>query len=289
MFRFKSIALLFLLSLSGIIQAIEPRTAAAIINTAKVLGAHAGIFIGTKIQRRWMLREVELYSVDELADLKRIVEPYVSTDVLNTIIGCIRKPTYFSRLSAPCSFNNLIIINPNIRLSSTCDLSDVEFAYLVLHEYGHVISGHTSTRKDITNVLKGLSLQLPLIALQLYGPQNINHAKIQQAVAWGYFFGTAFFTRRNEYVADDYAFNALKVDAPAGCVALEKILTQAHYTISQKISDKPSLFSRAKLSFFSWKTHPTIWSRYQHACKVAKKYGWKQEEQTIVSVDDIIK
>jgi len=283
----KSIVLLSLLMVSGAVQAIETQTIQVIANTARVCATHAAAFIFAKIQRRWMLREVQPYSADELADLKRIVEPYVSTDALNTILGCIRKPTYFSQLSFPCSYNNLIIINPNIRLQSACDLTDVEFAYIVLHEYGHIVHGDVSPRKDLTNMLKGLSLQLPLIAFQLYKP-NLNHTAIQQTVAYAYSIGSIFFTRAHEYAADDYAFNALKADAPAGCMALEKLYRAFHFTIAKKIDEKPYLRSRVKMTVFDF-IHPTLWTRYQRACTIAKKYGWKKPELTVAFAGDIAK
>lgn len=273
--RSKIIVLLLLLTTAGAAEAISPQLKNAFINfyTARECFNQVKALINTKIYRRWLLREVEAYSADEVAMLKRIVEPYVSTDDMNNILACIRKPKHLSQLVAPCSLCNLIVVNPRLLLPTTCNMTDVEFAYIVLHEYGHVINGHTNI-KDMLNLCKALSVNIPLIALQIYKPK-INHLIIQTITYKVYNESSNLLQRRKEFVADDYAFNVLKADAPAGCMALEKLYRAANYTINTKIGDKPSLFSKVKILYFD-RIHPTMWARYQHACKVAKKYGWKQ-------------
>jgi len=286
--RSKIIVLLLLLTTAGAAEAISPQLKNAFINfyTAYECYTQVKALVHIKIYRSWLLKEVEAYSADEVAMLKRIVEPYVSADDMNNILSCIRKPKHLSQLVAPCSLCNLIVVNPRLLLPTTCNMTDIEFAYIVLHEYGHVINGHTNIR-DMLNLCKALSINIPLIALQIYKP-NMRHVLIQKITYKVYNESSILLQRRKEFVADDYAFNALKADAPVGCIALEKLYKSANYTITTRICDKPSVLSKAKILYFD-RIHPTMWARYQHACRVAKKYGWKQEEQTIIAVGDIVK
>lgn len=303
--RSKIVFLLLLVIPSGAFGAISPRTKMMLVDATYSCGTQVvGLFF-KNVMRKQLLQQIDCYSADELARVKQVIEPYVSTDTLNDILSCIRRPKPLTLIEATgsCCFDDVIVIDPKIfgeskgktleqialdsyidlqRITAgiykaPCSFTDVECAYIVLHEYGHKINHHYTTISDVISALKVCTIQMPLVALRAYVP-NMKYRTLITLWLSGQSatIGHSFFERKKEFAADDYAFNVLKIDAPVGCIALEKLYKQLSKDFVLKADDKPSIGNRFLMTIAD-RSHPTIWSRYQHACRVAAKYGWTQK------------
>jgi len=305
--RCKSIFLLMLLMFSGALDAaISPRSKMMIIDATYSYGFQiVGLFFNT-VMRKQFLQDIEPYSEQALENVKRIVAPYVPVNELNDILSCIRQPKAGSIIESigPCCFYDCVVIDAKILIDEkdktvdqilidlavsmrnmqmgiskkAVEYTDVERAYLILHEYGHKINHHYTSISDLITIAKVLAIQTPLIVLRSYMPE-IKYKTLLTLGLSGQCSRLShnYLERQKEYVADEYAFNMLKIDAPAACIALEKMYKSLNSQINITASDdKPSIGMRVMMNIVD-QGHPTIWSRYQHACKVAKKYGWKKE------------
>lgn len=303
--RSKIFFLLLLVMPSATFGAISPRTKMMLVDATYSCGAQVvGLFF-KNVMRKQFLQQIDCYSAGELARVKQVIEPYVSTDTLNDILSCIRRPKPLTLIKATgsCCFDDVIVIDPKIfgesgdktfekiifdyymdlqkitagAYKEPCNFTDIECAYIVLHEYGHKINHHYTTISDVISALKVCTIQMPLVALRTYVP-NMKYRTLIMLWLSGQSatIGHSFFERKKEFDADDYAFNALKIDAPAGCIALEKLYKQLNGNFVLKADDKPSIGNRVLMTIAD-QSHPTIWSRYQHACRIAAKYGWNQK------------